>query len=129
RHQDNWGVLFTRHGDIPDVRLSPAFDNGTSLGYELRPNRMASLMEDDKRLRAYVDKGLHHMKWKQTDQTRPSHAQMLKLLIKAHPWSRDEILQSLSLDDDSIEEAVIPLTSFVLPVPLSLLRAEFITRL
>ena len=63
RHPDNWGFLFrTRAGRTHSVEMSPFFDNGTSLGYEIAENKLTDASSPD-RLQKYVDRGTHHCGW------------------------------------------------------------------
>ncbi|MTI11811.1 HipA domain-containing protein, partial [Sansalvadorimonas verongulae] len=57
RHQENWRVIWNPDGT---ARLSPYFDNGTSLGHEIFPP-FSSYIRDQNRLNAYVRRGRHHM--------------------------------------------------------------------
>lgn len=57
RHQDNWGLIFQPGG----CRLSPLFDNGTSLGHERFTDRVGEWSELE--LDRYIAKGRHHVRW------------------------------------------------------------------
>ena len=62
RHHDNWGLVFdVVNGDVVRVSLSPAFDNGTSLGYEIIDENIANFT--DEKIKQYIRRGTHHMKW------------------------------------------------------------------
>jgi hypothetical protein len=47
RHQDNWGIIITRQTEAPNkikkMRISPVFDNGTSMGHEISPRAVFML--------------------------------------------------------------------------------------
>ncbi|MCD6038942.1 MAG: hypothetical protein K0S27_342 [Gammaproteobacteria bacterium] len=43
------------------IRISPVFDNGTSMGHEIFPGKFKQY-EDDNYLEKYVLKGRYHMK-------------------------------------------------------------------
>lgn len=87
RHPQNWGFLFDyspsfsrswsllewllyrfkRTGTWPKdarvrVSLAPAFDNATSLGYEILEEKLER-MSQPARLERYVNKGTHHCDW------------------------------------------------------------------
>lgn len=56
RHHDNWGLLWsTAHC----VRMAPVFDNGTSLGHEIYPNKMPAF-RDVRYVSRYISRGRHH---------------------------------------------------------------------
>jgi hypothetical protein len=63
RHQDNWGVIIektdTKKGK---VRLSPAYDNGTSLGYEILDDKIPQFITNAQQRLAYIYRGKHHIK-------------------------------------------------------------------
>ena len=62
RHQDNWGFVFR-----PDCfRLSPLFDNGTSLGHERLIDKVERWSDSD--INRYIGKGSHHLKWSMDEQ-------------------------------------------------------------
>jgi len=69
RHQSNWGIIIGVNGN---ARITPVFDNGTSMGYEIKSDRFY-IYEDSSRLRSYVLRGKHHMKWKLEDTSRSQH--------------------------------------------------------
>lgn len=130
RHHNNWGTIFIRRPESRiEARLSPAFDNGTSLGYELTDERMRSWMKDQAAIARYVAKGQHHMKWQLADKTRRSHADLLSLFCAKHDSRKEMVLASLALADSRIEECVSELTKFEVPTPFSPQRAEFLIRL
>ncbi|WP_177313701.1 HipA domain-containing protein [Marinobacter gelidimuriae] len=51
RHQENWGLIWTE--DSPTARFAPYFDNGTSLGHELQPEKMQRMVRDPNEFNAY----------------------------------------------------------------------------
>lgn len=61
RHQENWGLIWRDNGSTG--RFTPYFDNGTSLGHELQPQKMGRMMRDRNELDAYLNRGQHHMRW------------------------------------------------------------------
>lgn len=69
RHQENWGVIW--NDKIGTARLTPFFDNGTSLGHELFEKKIRQFSTDQNGLRAYIRKGRHPMKWSLSEDGRP----------------------------------------------------------
>jgi hypothetical protein len=65
RHQDNWGLVWSPSDGQMHCRLSPCFDNGTSLGHERFPERVNGWTAD--RLAKYVADGEHHVRWSLAD--------------------------------------------------------------
>jgi len=74
RHQDNWGVI--EKSNEPD--FSPAFDNGTALGYEIKEVRLNSLIINEQKLEKYLQKGTHHMKWSLDEDYRDNFFDFMK---------------------------------------------------
>ena len=66
RHPENWGFLNrinrTRGEGDTSWAIAPAFDNGTSLGYEIREERTLEFC-NSLRLEPYVDNGHYHCGW------------------------------------------------------------------
>ena len=95
RHQDNWGIIETpiRHG-APKMRISPVFDNGTSMGHEIFPHRFEYYSHNEN-IKKYVLKGQHHMKWTRDDISGTGHLEMLKKIIEVYPETHQSILECL----------------------------------
>ena len=67
RHPENWGVVGPEGlaRGVVQVRLSPAFDNGTALSYE-QPEEYFSRFDDEEYALRYLRKprrARHHMRW------------------------------------------------------------------
>ncbi len=129
RHQDNWGVVWGRFDGRMEGRLSPAFDNGTSMAHEIRNQDLAGFTRDSKRLAAYVRRGRHHMKWRQADTQRLGHGALLARYCGTYAAARPLMLDCLSFRADAIERIVLGLKDVDVAVPLSVERAEFMLQL
>jgi hypothetical protein len=129
RHQDNWGTIWRfTHGAKVAARITPAFDNGTSMGHELDESKFPAFLDDARALR-YVQRGTHHMKWRRSDKDRLSHSELLRIFCAEHPNARQRMLECLSFDPALLEPMVHELTKCVVPVKLSEPRARLIVRL
>jgi hypothetical protein len=128
RHQENWGFVWTRQetGDKPTMHLqiSPAFDNGTSLGHEHSSENFARFL-DKNYLRRYIVNGRHHMKWHLNDLKKCGHVDLLLKIVDKSPECRTAMLSVLQFEPAALDDAVMPLTGLSLPVPLSAERARF----
>lgn len=124
RHQDNWGIIYERF-DSGTIRilLSPAFDNGTSLGYEI-VDRKLSLFQDRNRRLTYIAKGYHHMRGAR-DGNCIKHFEFVDLLLRVSENVRQMVKDFFSVDLDEIKDSLFELTSFDVPVPLDRERANF----
>jgi len=136
RHQDNWGIIATQTyiDNQPPVsyekmRISPVFDNGTSMGHEIFPNKF-DLAKNQNRLEKYMSKGRHHMKWSLTDTDRINHCELLKKFIDKHPETRATIVDCLhKITYETLKNILDYLTSFDIPVKLTTERSEFMLKL
>ncbi len=130
RHQENWGMLVWRP-QAPEAfhfKLSPAFDNGTSLGHEIPPNQF-SRFDSEQHMSRYVERGCHHMRWRQEDDKRAGHSELLRKLMERHPLTSMAICQVLDLDEHGLLAELATLTRLPLGTPLSEERARFMLRL
>lgn len=130
RHQENWEVVshFDQTGRY-DIDLSPAFDNGTAMGYEVLAENIPSRLQN---LDAYIGKGTHHIRWKMTDSKQAGHFKLLQKLASEYPQAREEMARILSQNLSSPCEDIKKFTEFDLQSPdycLTPQRADFMIRL
>lgn len=133
RHQDNWGLIFEsawrQPPNMPPCRLAPLFDNGTSLGHERFPERVAGWT--DARLDQYIDRGTHHIK----SSIDPGHVQCHLALLRhvLHDWARhldpDLLRSRIDFSADDLTSCVGDLVHLPVPSPLSTARMRFVCRL
>lgn len=127
RHQDNWGIV--TNGDQSEARIAPAFDNGTSLGHEIRAEKFV-LANDAQWLKTYVDKGRHHIRWKISDLKPMNHLLLLTELMATYPSIKQTIINCIDrVDFDKVNTILKRLCSFDVPVKLTKERAEFLLTL
>lgn len=125
RHQENWGVIFTMD---EGASLSPFYDNGTSLGHERFPERVAGWSE--KQIHTYISKGCHHLRFKRDEpRVRISHLQSIELLVGAYEGSKNQIKKRFDFDFDVLATKIRMLCSIETVVPFSEERAEWVIRL
>jgi hypothetical protein len=129
RHQDNWGLIFKpRPGKLDACRMSPLFDNGTSLGHERFLERVRNWSDAD--LDRYVRRGTHHVKWSLTDVPAiNSHAALLRHAALAWPQTIETTRNRLNFDPESLASCCADLVNLPTPVPLSAGRMAFVQRL
>lgn len=118
RHQENWGII------LPSVAVSPAFDNGTSMGHEIIKEKFPGL--DKQR---YIHKGTHHMKWEISDEKSAGHLDLLQKINESYPESRAIMCNCLNFDTATLKDEIMKLTLFDTYTRLSKERAEFIFEL
>jgi hypothetical protein len=133
RHQDNWGLIFDAVGRepplMPPCRLAPLFDNGTSLGHERFPDRVAGW--DEARLDQYVENGTHHIKSSIGPASVQGHLALLRHVLD--DWAQhidlDLLRRRLDFSPDDLNLCVADLVHLPVPVPLSAERMRFVARL
>ncbi|KAF0133965.1 MAG: hypothetical protein FD145_987 [Candidatus Saganbacteria bacterium] len=128
RHQDNWGVIGKPREKTLDVALSPAFDNGTSLGHEMFECNF-NRFDDKNYLDRYVQKGTYHMKWKLADNDKTTIMKFIRLFADNYPEQKADMLNCLNFSIEEATEQIMQLTKFQIPEALSEARAKFMIRL
>lgn len=124
RHQENWGILF----EAGEYKLSPAFDNGTSMGHEISN---FSEFDNLSRIRGYVGKGKHHMKWdvNQDRVARENHKDFLIRYVQEYPVSLNSIKSCLDFNSEDVKNRLDDLCSFDIEHRLTPERAMFMLKL
>jgi hypothetical protein len=129
RHQDNWGIIGSKvsETEYSIEEFSPAFDNGTSLGYEILERKFSKY--DGDKLNEYIMGGKHHMKWSLDDNIRLNHIEMIQKFILEYPEARTIMYDCLNFDLNDVWEILRILSEIDIPVPLSKERINLIFRL
>jgi hypothetical protein len=129
RHPENWGFL-RRTRDTGDASwtLAPTFDNGTSLGYEIREESLSEL-RDPTRLGFYVDGGRHHCGWDLASDHRTPHVDLCQRLADAFPAVRDDMRRVTVIDRYQIGEILDACSQFDVSTPFTHDRAYFVAEL
>ena len=128
RHQDNWGLIFHVDNGEGVCRLSPLFDNGTSLGHERFTDRVAGWR--DVEFISYIARGRHHMGELRGDTCLSvSHVEMVRRVLLTWPKTHRNIIERLDLLDAQLPAMLNDLVDMGGPVPLTTERAQFMLRL
>lgn len=132
RHQDNWQIVdYSPEGKR---LLSPAFDNGTSLGYNLRYEHLDAWIGKDwmNKQSKLIKNGHHHMKWHISDEKQANHFELLEKLVKQFPECKEIIMSILQRDISQVFTEISALTEFELAderYRLTPKRADFIIKM
>jgi hypothetical protein len=119
RHQDNWGIcLYTTHSNKTLIQLSPAFDNGTSMGHEIIDQKIHRFKHLEK-IEKYIQKGTNHMKWHIADLSRMNHIDFLCQYVHDYPETKSIVMSSLQFDMDHFKTMLNSLKRFDVPVILT----------
>lgn len=129
RHQDNWGFLTTLPEPSRSYRFCPLFDNGTSLGYELLPEKFTRW--NQMRLDQYIAKGVHHLRrFPNPSIPRTPHIDLLAMTLAEWPETKQNCYARIAnLQPENFQAVLADLSHLGLPVPLSSERLDFVLRL
>lgn len=129
RHTENWGLLARL---VPlkgnSITIAPAFDNGTSLGYEQREEAIATPW-NERKLEGYAAKGRHHFSWDQDDERVRGHIDLCRRYALAYPNARKVMRNVIRFDREQITSIVEPCTHVDVGIKFSPARAQFVTDL
>lgn len=119
RHQDNWGLVLKGARPKPTRKatpcFSPAFDNGTALGYEVVEKNIDKYI-DEKWLEKYLinpRRARHHMKWSLDEQEDFNFYDFMKKFVLEFPDTKSIIEKHLSFSRAQVEEILSPLITAV----------------
>ena len=127
RHPDNWGFLFRANVDqAHKVEMSPLFDNGTSLGYEIAESGLKDACSAD-RLKKYVDRGTHHCGWEGDGPF--SHFDLCKRFVQANKTAGNGIESVIRFEPDKVESILEECTRFGVSIHFSGDRAKLVLSL
>lgn len=82
RHPGNWGILSEL--TAPEglyFRLAPAFDNGTSFGYEMADDKAAQMVAIPGAVARYVERGRHDCSWDAAPDKPTNHFELCQKII------------------------------------------------
>mgnify|MGYP000521846147 FL=1 len=124
RHHENWGMIFRKKGDQYSGGISPAFDNGTSLGHNYVEEKLDALLENKDWLNKYVSDGYHHLR-KEPEGDNYKHTELIEHLISVYPYLIEVLQELLSFDMECVGIMLKELTEFEVPVKFTKERARF----
>ena len=125
RHTENWGLLIkARPGSAQSYTLAPAYDNGTSLGFQQADfSRLRNPDEMDK----FISGGTHHCGWDpETDQP-TSHIELCRKLAAANRRAGAVMRTVIRLANADLRGLVHRNVCSGIDVPFNEERAELVT--
>jgi hypothetical protein len=129
RHTENWGLLFDlRPGERPIATLAPAFDNGTSLAYEIADQALKGACADE-RVADYVGRGRHHCSWDLDETKGAPHIELCARYLTAFPEAGEAMRNVIRFDPAQIGAILESCTHFDVTVPFIQERAELVSKL
>jgi len=101
---------------IPQIRMAPIYDSGSSLGRELLEDRVKNFLNSDEELSRYIDKGLAEIHW---ENKKLSHFELIRKLLHSEynetvkriinrvleKWNGPEIERIVQQIDRSVPES------------------------
>jgi hypothetical protein len=115
RHPENWGFLVRRIPGSPPAHtlaFAPAFDNGTSLGYEQAEGKLVDACEPAW-LTQYIERGTHHCGWDLSDDSPAPHIGLCARYCAAFPQAAAAMRGVLQIDGLRIAEILHPCTAAI----------------
>jgi hypothetical protein len=125
RHQDNWGIIIEKTDTGKGkASLSPAYDNGTSLGYEILDAKIPQFISNTHQRLAYIHRGKHHVK-NIYGGIRYNHFDFLENLLLALPAVKTFFKNFFEVDFEAIKSDISSLVTFSPTIPLTSERIDF----
>jgi hypothetical protein len=115
RHQENWGFVIRPASEKDKskvkihVRLSPAFDNGTSMLHE-QVEKNFYKFENETYCLNYLNNGKHHMKWSLEEPKDMNFFEFMVRYVREYPETREDILIRLNFTENELRKRLFPLT-------------------
>jgi HipA-like C-terminal domain len=129
RHPDNWGLLVRLGREAaPQHAMAPAFDNGTSLAYEIPDDRLPG-PKDQKWFDRYAARGTHHAGWSLRKNEATPHFEMCSKFLAEYPAAGAAMRNVILCDESHTGKVLASCTAMVVPNGLSEKRAEFLGKL
>lgn len=101
RHQDNWGVC-RKEGNL---RLAPAYDNSSSLGWNLSDQYLKGIYEDSRKLERFIYGSPTHIGYNHS--TKRKHIELMQHLKQVEPVFFNSSLEKIEiLTQQSIRDIV-----------------------
>lgn len=128
RHTENWGLVGRLTARGHERLIAPAFDNGTSLGYEKAEAAIASSWSKEA-IKSYIDKGRHHCSWDVDDETVRGHFDLCHRYIIAYPEAGKAMRSVIRFDRSQITAITEWCSRTNVGIPFTSARARFVTEL
>jgi len=101
RHQDNWGICVDKNS----TRLAPAYDNSSSLGWNLTDQYLESLYDDRRKFEAFIKRASTHIGYGNSSQCK--HLELMQHLKQDVSEYFNEGLEKIAmLTEHSLQDIV-----------------------
>jgi hypothetical protein len=125
RHTENWGFLIRSHpGRRQHYELAPAYDNGTSLGFQQAD--LNKLLEPEA-MERFIAKGTHHCGWDGNSDTPTPHFALCEKFAYPFANAGAEMRNVIRFREDDLRRIVNRNVCAEIDVPFSSERADLVT--
>lgn len=101
RHQDNWGICICKNS----TRLAPAYDNSSSLGWNLTDQYLESLYNDRRKFEAFINRASTHIGYGNSSQCK--HLELMQHLKQDVSEHFNEGIEKIAmLNEHSLQDIV-----------------------
>lgn len=130
RHTENWGFLIRPNAENPfQLALAPAYDNGTSLGFQQAEAGISFLLQHPDNLMRYIDRGSHHCRVSPRYAHEGNHIRLCGILAKVMPEAGVAMRNVIRFDEQQFRSVVSRNVCDGVAVPLSQARADLMIAL
>lgn len=120
RHCDNWGIITTGS----EYRLTPIYDNGSSLGFNLQEDKIQQMLKSDDMFKGYISRGRSLIGL--PPKKKPKYLDLLSYIDLHFPKEISDVLEKLSNYDQPMVMQIIDSVPTTL---MSEIHKEWIVRL
>jgi len=103
RHPENWGLLRHLDGGASKLVFAPLYDNGTSLGYNVREEDLGKESTPE-RLTRFINRGTHHVQIATADKRGAGHIALCKAFADEYDGAREVMLRVVDFDPSGVAE-------------------------
>lgn len=91
RHCDNWGII----ASDANYKLAPIYDNGASLGFQLKEERIKLMFQDLNMFQAFTNRS--HSLIGIDEKKKPKHLELLTVIFRQYSKEIDNAINNLSV--------------------------------
>ena len=126
RHTENWGALQFTEEDRHYYDFTPAYDNGTSLGYQQSEPELIRFWQNPDRHQRFIDGGRHDCGLSPTDDGPMPHMILCEKFLSEYPAAGSVMRSVIRISDAQIRQIVDDCVAFRVEDRFSPERALFV---
>ena len=101
RHCDNWGIIYRDNS----YDLSPIYDNGASLGYQLEPSHIINMLKNGQMFTAFSNRSRSLIGL--SGKRKPKSLDLLSWIRRRFPYEVKEEFERINMVDQPMVESII----------------------